>query len=960
MFTLSDLLKEYPPLTINRFQQVISSKKEFNELASPLFEATPQPGQLYNHQKLFLRYMRAYNEILVTDATGTGKAISIASITEYLKHQHFLMADQPYDILNGHFKQAIILLQGEALRKEFLKQLINKASDDYTEEKVKEMYPDSTMDIKKLIKKQVGLWYKFYTYQEFAKMVKKLEVDELKRNYNHSIIVIDEAHNLLVEDTTDIKLKPDKAWTKEDTYQNLMRFFLNVEHSKKIIVTATPMLNEVREFATLFNLLLPENEQFKSQDEAFYESITVEKLNETIRGRVTYIKSLVSDAKREDQGEGGIYKTTMSRFQSKIYREMFETYGGQQYGKFLAYTANFVFPDGSITEGKDEEEEDKTGYYKYVVKEKVGKDRRKQFVYKLKNMTLDSDDVKKYSCKYYSILKSLEKDPGPAFIYGKYNVGSGNIMLGLCLEYAFNYERFMETKSVFEGNKIKISKEKRYALLTGETIQNDAAFESIMELMNSYDNRHGEYLKCVIASRVARDGLNFRNILSIHLIEPDRNPSTMYQAISRGIRAGSHDDLLVDGQVVIKVYKHAAIPIKKIFDDEEWIIDLRNYAAAEVKSKKIEIMLNKIRQCTIGCQINQLRNNTDCVDPHNQFIDYSTYNAYYLEEDAYLLINILLPIITKLQTFTIKDLSGYEPDLLLITLNLIILKKIPILNQFGFTNYLYEKDGRYFISYDYSQGHLGDDYYTQNLIVTTNQAGSFTQTLDERHYLEFIQLNDHIKEQFELLSIDNKIKVLEEQYFTKNPKYDFLIRPFLNLFYKVDEVKISDYISKKGLSEVKTGNKLHINLLNILRMRNKHTLVQDYLKAKTELRVYREKWEEMGEENELYSQKISQININLFNNMRERYDYLFGIQIGGDILIVNGNADQGSDEKVGREQGRGKACTSFQKADVVDIATRLKISKKEIQNNDKIKPLCQLIKDKIFRDNRLFKIKNDY
>src|SRR4029078_10919298 len=289
MFTLSDLLQNYPDIDIPRFQQVISSKKEFNELASPIYDPTPKKGQLYNHQKLFLRYMRVYNEILITDATGTGKALSMISITEYLKHQNLLSLgyDTKYDVINGHFKRAIVLLQGEALRKEFLKQLVCKASDDYTVAKIRLLYPDSTMKIKKLIKKEVEKWYHFFTYQEFAKIIKKLDVDQIKQNYNHSIIVIDEAHNLLVEDQLDTKLKSDKTWNKEDTYNNLMTFFLNVEYSKKLIVTATPMLNEVKEFATLFNLLLPLDQQFKSKEEAFYENISVDTLNETIQGRVT-------------------------------------------------------------------------------------------------------------------------------------------------------------------------------------------------------------------------------------------------------------------------------------------------------------------------------------------------------------------------------------------------------------------------------------------------------------------------------------------------------------------------------------------------------------------------------------------------------------------------------------------------------------------------------------------------
>lgn len=989
MFTLSDLLVEYPSIDSVNLQTKISAKKEFNELASPLYEVTPIRGQLYNHQQLFLRYMRVYNEMFITDATGTGKAISMASITEYLKHQHLLSLgfDTQYDIINGHFKRAIVLIPGLALKKEFLKQLVCKASDDYTVSKIKLLYPDSTMKVKKLIKKAVEQWYQFHTYGMFTKMLKKLEPDQIKQNYNHSIIVIDEAHNLLMDDNIDAKLKADKNWDKNDIYKQLKLFFETIEYSKKILVTATPMLNTVEEVGTLFNLILPVHKQFNK--DVNYERITVEELNAHIAGRVTYIKSLNSGAVREDQGKNGLFESSMSRYQSQIYKEMYETHGGKSWDKYLAYAANFVFPDGVVTEGSDSEEEgQKGGYYRYVIKKEY-KGTKRQFVYDLnkkeKDFRLDDlDDVKKYSCKYYSILKSLEAE-GSVFIYGKYNVGSGNIMLGLCLEKAGGYERFMETESVFEKGdtvddmcfvgssrqlKSTLKKKKRYALLTGETIHYDAAFEAIMELMNSYENRHGEYLKCVIASRVARDGLNFRNILAIHLIEPDYNPSTMYQAISRGIRSGSHDDLLkINPNLKIKVYRHVAIPNKKIFDIKEWIVDLRIYKTAEEKSIKIEMMLNKLRQCVIGCQINKERNQINtCIDPQYTSIDYSTYNAYYIEEAAQKLIPNLLSSITTLNHFTIKDLKG-EQNELLIALNFIILNKIPIPNRYGFFNYLYENKGYYFLSPNYHQSDSTDTLYTNQIVVTNDTSDAFFKTLDERHYASFNQLTEKedIEQLFDALIIDNKIKVLEEQFINKDPKYDFLIQPYLNFFYKMNEYKVSDVniISKKTGScvakEVKTGKFIYINLLNLLRNTNKHGLVQDYLKAKTKLRIYNNNnWVDATDcENELYVSKIVFYNNDLFNQLKVKYDYLFGLRLGGDVLIVYDKKEK-KNETVGRGAGRGKNCDSFVKEDIIAIANKLKISKQLIEENDKIIPLCQLIRNKLMKDQRLFLVKNDY
>ena len=73
----------------------------------------------------------------------------------------------------------------------------------------------------------------------------------------------------------------------------------------------------------------------------------------------------------------------------------------------------------------------------------------------------------------------------------------------------------------------------------------------MMELMNSYENRFGEYIKVIISSRTGRDGINLSNITQEHLTGSEWTPSANYQALSRGIRATSHVDLLRESQMII-------------------------------------------------------------------------------------------------------------------------------------------------------------------------------------------------------------------------------------------------------------------------------------------------------------------------------------------------------------------------------------------------------------------------
>ncbi len=122
-------------------------------------------------------------------------------------------------------------------------------------------------------------------------------------------------------------------------------------------------------------------------------------------------------------------------------------------------------------------------------------------------------------------------------------------MLCACLE-ANSFKRYDDTSSAFSRSatgqrKIKddlVRKSKgnvlRYANETA------VSYGNILELVNSKENCSGKYVKVLLASRIARDAINVKNVLSIHLVGPEWNQSNILQATSRGIRVGSHEDLV--------------------------------------------------------------------------------------------------------------------------------------------------------------------------------------------------------------------------------------------------------------------------------------------------------------------------------------------------------------------------------------------------------------------------------
>ena len=167
----------------------------------------------------------------------------------------------------------------------------------------------------------------------------------------------------------------------------------------------------------------------------------------------------------------------------------------------------FVFPDGSWgSEGFDNYIKQVDGSYKFNNEEI--KD------YLIINNKVSLPKLFELSSKFwYYINKELEAaetgKPGNSFCYIEFVKGSGAILLGLLLEL-FGFENFTRKTSVFYRDKgvrklqKTFKKKKRFALITSKSEN----IENILQLFNSKENVDGEYLQIVIASKVARDGIN--------------------------------------------------------------------------------------------------------------------------------------------------------------------------------------------------------------------------------------------------------------------------------------------------------------------------------------------------------------------------------------------------------------------------------------------------------------------
>nr|QBK90591.1 MAG: DEAD/SNF2-like helicase [Pithovirus LCPAC104] len=725
---LDDLIYTYPDISNKNFQQLITAKKEFQQLKAFPREDVPPRGQFFRHQRLIHLYMLIYDKLLLIHKTGTGKTCAALGSSEMFRIS-FLDALVDYVDLylkpkKTHIKRIYILVKGPALEREIRRQLLCKCSKpgEFETEQIKKATTRRAKEAN--ITRELNKWYSIMTYGQFVNRYKENDNDlSIKEEYSGSMFIIDEVHNLIVSEI------PDKSiTTKKETYRQIKRLFSLIERSKIMLLSATPMINESKDLISVMNLILPSD--FQMPIDKDYTTATLEELEPYFRGRVSYIRETRTDAIPEYQGNllqenyvvGNkeylshqiIYESKMSEFQSTSYIEVSETRTEKDAFSIRDQQAsNFIFPDGTFGE---------EGFKKYVSEDSG--------IFKANDELLEFissyEDLKQLSEKYAEIIRLSIQDPGNVFIYNNFVKGSGAIVLSLCFK-AQGIEPFNEIFPVFEGEdffglcpedhslksverKARIRKIPRYALLTSEVAVEK--FDNILNTFNSYENRHGDYIKILIVSLVGKEGINTANVIQVHLVGASWNQTSSYQAISRAIRATSHIALLEERNEIIKVkiYQHASILPRKFIQNED-SIDIHMYKYSERKDIEIKRMERIMKQASIDCHLNRGRNilpggidgspecdydicDYECFTSYPKEVDMSSYDVLYADDIILLIVEELKDLFKfffDLEYLTIyKYLNTYEKKYIDRAILKIINDNTKLTNRFGFSCYMQE------------------------------------------------------------------------------------------------------------------------------------------------------------------------------------------------------------------------------------------------------------------------------
>lgn len=513
----------YPDIEDPDFEKKIFSKKEFNDTS--IDKRYKKVYSLEPSQRFirnYISHLTHYNYLLVYHSVGVGKTLTAINVALNMKGKY----------------NTIVITKNKNIEENFKRQMPEDLSVSFISYRG---VSGKSID--------TGLNY--------------------KTGMKNTLFILDEAHNAV----------------NNDAYIVLKDLFNKSKNIKVILLTATPMFDNVREIFEIANLLganLPiRNEilkekmavsfklplEYNSRYSDSEKSISITKkgkdaLVEALKGKISYLISdeeLFPNKKYID--ENGIrhssityYNCKMNSFQSKIYEDSFKEDSSNVLFKPSSDASTIVYPDGS---------------YRNSVYLK-----KKDFSF------LKFENIKKYSIKIYSILKEIQKSKGPVFIYSNYVSNAGTDIL---------------SRALLQNGWTKNSGDKRFVVF--DESLGIVRKRKLLKLFNSPENVEGNIIKAIIGSPSVSEGLSFKSVRQIHILEPYWNFSRVFQVIGRGVRFASHSFIKDKKDRIVDIFLYSCSDLDKY-----------KYTISEEKQKSINQIKNMLKRIAVDCELNKSRN----------------------------------------------------------------------------------------------------------------------------------------------------------------------------------------------------------------------------------------------------------------------------------------------------------------------------------------------------------------
>jgi superfamily II DNA or RNA helicase len=655
MDTLLSFIPNYPQPEAKNVVEDVSSRYEFVQCRS--IQTSTKKNMYFDHQIAFMRYMISIQDrILNIQETGTGKTYSLVCLAEEIKRKR------------TGIRKVYVLEKNDTVADDFANQVFQMYKDQYQPKKSNGTKIASISD-----------WYCIVTHEKIASQLTKMSDEEIKKTYRGSVFFLDEAHN--------VYRNGENREENNNTYCQIKRLFDLVEKSIIVVSTATPARIEPRDINYIVGLINPDY-----MPDAKDDALSHEDIRKYMYGKVSYVRSQLSDDvsiinegnKLNYQGivdENG--KEISISSDVKLY---YSTMSDEQFQEYLKIDESDKFQA------------------KHIVASAIAAPQD----YELKSF----EDYQKYACKIATILSIESQSKGCSYCFSE-SVREILHSLAIAFEKVLNYKKFTWMSDM--NISTNIEKCNRYVMITGDNKKKE--IENILRIFNDPRNVDGEYIKVILCSRVAREGISISHIRRGHLVTPNWSPATTHQALSRFIRITSHAELSKHGKLSVSVYRHAALApggneTYFIKDKKKVMQDIAVYKTVEERDIAIKRTMRVLKECSFDHYLHFERNVLQSDKDYTAVTDYSkkfefdvnkffneentvydTYDILYADEEVHKICSritdklVSAPILLcDLLNNQIEEIEA-RPQIIKMAVAKLIAEKTQVTDKYGLTCY---------------------------------------------------------------------------------------------------------------------------------------------------------------------------------------------------------------------------------------------------------------------------------
>lgn len=607
------------PLPSNATLDALKSMRE-----SMCSSSSAKDFKLQPNQRFLRRVMSPESptrSLLMVHGTGVGKTCTAIQIAEeYIVRPEFqdkrvlVLANpaiqenfkaQIFDISRVSVDPDGILLSKQCTGRRYLDMIQRSQGESlrYTDKA-------SQQKVTNLASKIIGEFYEFQGYLTFANIVDRARQNRtpndmkkwIHETFDNRLIIVDEAHNL--KETTETVSNKLVAIALEEILKTANGVTL-------VLLTATPMYDRYDEILYYFNLFLW-NERLLDGSKLIKTSDIFDESGEFKADQEQVFRKWCQDYVSFVRGENPFtfpFRLNPPDNLLALPDRKTDIHGDpiEKQRKYVTLTKSFVSPlQAAAIKGMTVKAVSDSRLICVYPENKSFRETFDKsadgFKYRGEKFLAPSK-IAQYSSKFGLITSILDQSTGVVFVYSNV-VESGAQLFAMCLE-EHGYQSYSGSSLLKEtsGEVPKGSKGK-YVMFTSEI--SDAEIRRTLVQLKKPENVDGSIIRVVIASPKVSEGVDFRFVRQIHVLDPWFNMSRIEQVLGRGMRTCSHSMLPFEHQNCT-VYLHVC----RYPDSEQETVDeyiYRNYV--EEKASRIakvkRIVMESAMDCDLQTSINSL------------------------------------------------------------------------------------------------------------------------------------------------------------------------------------------------------------------------------------------------------------------------------------------------------------------------------------------------------------------